>query len=847
MENIEFLVGAKAARLIGRENIADVDGALVELIKNAYDADATYVFVKFDMPFAEIPEKISKTDMYSILKRDDIDIVMNSYDIQKDICIRKKALTADRLAELAKVLFKYNRIIISDNGTGMDADTVRSSWMYIGTSDKETNYISARGRVKTGSKGIGRFALDKLSTKSLMYTSSSYASGLLRWEMDWDQFAEARLISEVKASLREEMQKQYADVVRVLFPEYAANISDEEWENGTTIVLSPTRDPWTRRLFDKLNTNLKSINPIGSVDQFKIFIKNNYHKEYDYESKEISIAEDDYDYRLRISYKGRDSVSIGIQRNEVDIKKDKVTFSFNDKTIEKNTSEFWGRTRFQKEGFHREQYRGEQIKDIPVSTLLPDDDIEKVMSVGPFKAELYFLRNSNRNDEPLIKYAKTKSRKSLLKSFAGIKLYRDDFKVRPYGDAGTPMYDWIGLGERAQKSPAPPGHLSGRWRAQPNQMIGWIKIGREANPRLEDMANREGIALTDIYYIFVDMIRECISRFEEDRQIFFREYARWRDEVEIESGTKIDLMLDKATSRKNQKDGDGHDHGADNDEQSSDTDDRGSFDDFTEDDYLDAVQSLSDKANKELRSKQILQIMSASGIILNTFFHEFSGINTQFHVQAAQIRSRVNYILQGKEYTGLAAYDPYVRLDALEANDRVTAAFLDVVMNGIKKDALTQRMNPIKTELAGIMDEWKVILEGKKIHVSGNIYNGEQNEEMLHIATADLYIILNNFILNSVWFIESEPNEDRQIIINCDKEADDTIISMENNGPHLDKRYWDNPDRVFELGETSKGEKGTGLGLWIVRETALRNKGEARISRYKDGFGIKIIFSTRNR
>ena len=47
MSKIEFSVGAKAARLIGRENIADVDGALMELIKNAYDADAECVLVRF--------------------------------------------------------------------------------------------------------------------------------------------------------------------------------------------------------------------------------------------------------------------------------------------------------------------------------------------------------------------------------------------------------------------------------------------------------------------------------------------------------------------------------------------------------------------------------------------------------------------------------------------------------------------------------------------------------------------------------------------------------------------------------------------------------------------------------
>lgn len=48
MSKIEFKVSAKAARLIGRENISDSTGALLELIKNSYDADADCVFVKLD-------------------------------------------------------------------------------------------------------------------------------------------------------------------------------------------------------------------------------------------------------------------------------------------------------------------------------------------------------------------------------------------------------------------------------------------------------------------------------------------------------------------------------------------------------------------------------------------------------------------------------------------------------------------------------------------------------------------------------------------------------------------------------------------------------------------------------
>ena len=37
---IPFKVSARTARLIGRENIASSKGAIIELVKNGYDADS---------------------------------------------------------------------------------------------------------------------------------------------------------------------------------------------------------------------------------------------------------------------------------------------------------------------------------------------------------------------------------------------------------------------------------------------------------------------------------------------------------------------------------------------------------------------------------------------------------------------------------------------------------------------------------------------------------------------------------------------------------------------------------------------------------------------------------------
>ena len=46
--NIPFAISARTAHLIGLENFANSEGAIVELVKNAYDADAKNVWITVD-------------------------------------------------------------------------------------------------------------------------------------------------------------------------------------------------------------------------------------------------------------------------------------------------------------------------------------------------------------------------------------------------------------------------------------------------------------------------------------------------------------------------------------------------------------------------------------------------------------------------------------------------------------------------------------------------------------------------------------------------------------------------------------------------------------------------------
>jgi len=126
-------------RLIGRELITDRITALFELVKNCYDANSTRVDIIF--------ENVSSNNLKS-------------------------------------------RILIKDDGYGMEFNDIRDKWMVIGTSSKRKQPFSPNpfNRRCVGEKGIGRFAVDKLGNKVNIITQKSGANKKLNVEIDWNKY-----------------------------------------------------------------------------------------------------------------------------------------------------------------------------------------------------------------------------------------------------------------------------------------------------------------------------------------------------------------------------------------------------------------------------------------------------------------------------------------------------------------------------------------------------------------------------------------------------------------------------------------------------------------------------------
>src|SRR5579864_8319380 len=100
-KSVPFKVSSRMIRMFGRQNVSNPLVAIIELIKNAYDADAHTVTVVFS-----------------------------------------NASTS------------AGTIIISDDGSGMDEEAISNRWMMIGTDYKEREPVSQGGRIRTGAKGI---------------------------------------------------------------------------------------------------------------------------------------------------------------------------------------------------------------------------------------------------------------------------------------------------------------------------------------------------------------------------------------------------------------------------------------------------------------------------------------------------------------------------------------------------------------------------------------------------------------------------------------------------------------------------------------------------------------------
>ena len=350
-----FRPRARLMKLIGEELISDNVVALVELVKNAYDADATKVTIAFN-------------------------------------CVTQSGGT----------------ITVTDNGHGMSRETLLERWMQPASAwKKRQDARTKKGRRFLGEKGVGRFAADKLASRLEILSRCPRSSEEVLASVDWDRFDDHEsLLSDVRCRWRVQPS------------------TTKNW-HGTTLTLSRLRSAWNERMFQRLSTRLaRLVSPFDDVADFRIAITSDEFPEYGGELQADFLERAPHWIRAR--FDGRDRVEVRT-----------------------------GRSRHRKYTWNG----GGNLSCGPVQIQVHAFDLDALSDVGPVLAV-----------------------RSWLQQWTGLSIYRDGFRVWPYGE---PHNDWLRLDQRRVNNPVV--------RLSNNQLVGFVQISHDGNPSLRDQTNREGM------------------------------------------------------------------------------------------------------------------------------------------------------------------------------------------------------------------------------------------------------------------------------------------------------------------------------------------------------------------
>jgi len=731
----------------------------------------------------------------------------------------KHYLDPTLLPLLKKLLSSQNSLYLFDNGYGMSNHVIKNHWMTIGTDIKNRIIRSRDGRVVTGAKGIGRFALDRLGDQCEMITSDKDTCKTYRWFVRWPDFEkEGATIEQVEAELDEKVNFSYAHYIKSILgdcPNLFNKINDGNFSNGTCFKITCLRDDWTTDSIEQFNKMLKVLNPPGRMD-FTIYTASLQNP--DQYEKICSAEFEDYDYKIVADVKPDQSVEYTIYRNEFDVK------NINKSIFEK--------PEMQQSPYDYASFKkGEFKSSTSLKSLLPGfkDKFKLMDNIGEFSFTFYFMKRAfTIKDKNKYYYHSFNSqmRQILLDKYGGIKIFRDFFRVKPYGEVGSASFDWLGLGDRKSESPAGPSHTSGSWRVGSNQVAGIINISRINNIKFEDKSSREGLQISEEFNIFRDIIIALLSIFERDRQYIMRVFDRFFKEInkEEEKKNQANLIAKKVVS------------------ESSDNDSSQDNEKKTMAESILIYQKEQDEKNEELK---LLRMLATNGLVVTTFSHELQNINTVLVPRTERLKSIIEKLIPVSRLKELGnTSNPIVITDDMLKDNKKLTSWLEFALKSVRLDKRTRKSINLLSYFAELNVNWCQVLELKNIKLILPEYSVDKKFWKKGFIM-DFDAILYNLISNSIEAFKREDAPDKKVInVELSQKNDCMVIEYNDTGPGLLPEIED-PLRIFEPFFTTKRDEqgrtvGTGLGMWIVKSTVEEYKGNIKLGKIRGQFELFI-------
>lgn len=665
-------------------------------------------------------------------------------------------------------------LVISDNGIGMTEQQLVNGFMRISSTDKLHNPTSLRfNRTKAGKKGIGRFAAQRLGERLIITTQTKDAVNAIRIEIDWNAYTIDR------------------DLTSITFP---IEIVQKEKAEGTTIEIQSLRDKWTE----------------AAIKRIYRYVLDLFQPDYLSErSKTDNLAvQNEETFKVNfylVSESGRQS----FLNEQISI-------------FDKSLATF--------EGYIDKNHCG--IVSIKSDSLGIDDILEISYKEGekcfPALSDVYFRIHYFIYDRPQyygdrISGTELKKIQELSKTASGVRLYRNGFRVLPYGE---PKDDWTNIDKRWSSE-------SGKINIPLNNqnLFGFVEIIDPRGNIFEETASREGLIENDSFNQLSDFINKSLvavrSRIAEKIKVFKEIHNN--DDITQDSNDKEQTTQEMFDKLKNILD-DKSNQNANNYEEEHIVQNKK--------EGLEIIKKLENL----IEEAGMLRVLAGLGLTIGEFTHEMK----QFH---SSVYSHISILKQLP-----LDIEAQNQIDKIKYDFDNLFGYTDYFGTTISQNT-NRKKSPI--DILAVLDRFHNTiqndLEKNKIVFMVDAFDFDVTTIPMHIS--EWNSILYNLYTNSRKAIK-RANVLGKILVEVGIDGDYSFVDFFDNGDGIPK---ENEGRVFNaFFSTSTPASfdapneeqliGTGLGLKIVKDIIISYKGSISIIPPKIGYStcFRILIPTNH-
>ena len=752
-----FRVCARTVLELGAELISSDIVAFYELIKNAFDAQSPNGaeihfeivlrhndYLKFRRRATDGTPDINrlKADVYKAL---DLSAPKDSLDRFREAIDKVNGLESF-INTLEEVYVRENRIIVSDTGSGMSRQDLIDNFLSIGTASRKHAIEAALADRSSkdkhppylGEKGIGRLSAMRLGDLLTVETATSTDGHLNILSIDWSEFDNLDIT---------------LDKIGVA-PEQGGLKPKPSW-SGTRLIIGALATDWTLKRVKDLCTNEFS----RLTDPFSDTKRRPRIAVY-WNGTRIPISPLDktlFDHAHAV-VKGQ--YVIGDSGPKLNYIFKALDLGFD----------------------HPHEEEDSVIPVYDLEGLIAGTSGEILFStlqdLGEFEFEAYWF--NRRRLAGIDSIGNQKEVHALQRRWSGILLFRDGFRVLPYGDDDD---DWLALDREALGSS---GYLLNKL-----QFVGRVVISRLENPKLVDQTNRQGLRVCPEQQAFVDLLKDTIQRRFRD----FLKEVQERHKVPPPDKVKVKTEISKLQERANFSLKKIRCLAPDSANELQQI-----FGEIEE--SFSHIQVRIDEVENE--KQQMIQ-MAGVGLLVEVVAHELarSTENALAAIKALRgkdVPDQVRGLLNALQSEMTSVSKRLRVLDPLSVSGRQRKEVF--ALDALIKDILSSHERQFKR------------------HDVRSVLSLPDHRVRVRAVKGMIVQIIENLISNSIYWLDlrrqREPEFKPEITISV--ETDPLTISYQDNGNGIAKQNQEKIFRAFfSLKEKSKRR---GLGLYIARECA---------------------------